>query len=39
MSRPRRSFVKPMLAKLAAEPFDRAGWLFEVKWDGFRAIA
>jgi len=32
-------FVRPMLAKLAAEPFDRVGWRFEVKWDGFRAIA
>jgi bifunctional non-homologous end joining protein LigD len=28
-----------MLATLAAEPFDRRGWLFEVKWDGYRAIA
>jgi bifunctional non-homologous end joining protein LigD len=31
--------VKPMLATLAAEPFDRPGWFFEVKWDGYRAIA
>jgi ATP-dependent DNA ligase len=31
--------VKPMLATLTDEPFDRAGWIFEVKWDGFRAIA
>jgi len=28
-----------MLARLVDRPFDRAGWLFEVKWDGFRAIA
>ena len=21
------------------DPFDREGWLFELKWDGFRAIA
>jgi bifunctional non-homologous end joining protein LigD len=21
------------------EPFDRKGWIFEIKWDGFRAIA
>ena len=20
------------------EPFDREGWLFEPKWDGFRAV-
>jgi bifunctional non-homologous end joining protein LigD len=31
--------IKPMLATLVAEPFDRFGWLFEVKWDGYRAIA
>jgi bifunctional non-homologous end joining protein LigD len=31
--------IKPMLATLVAEPFDRAGWLFEIKWDGYRAIA
>jgi bifunctional non-homologous end joining protein LigD len=31
--------VKPMLATLVDAPFDRAGWLFEVKWDGYRAVA
>jgi bifunctional non-homologous end joining protein LigD len=31
--------VKPMLATLVAKPFDRDDWFFEVKWDGFRAIA
>jgi bifunctional non-homologous end joining protein LigD len=31
--------IKPMLAKLVAGPFDRKGWFFEVKWDGYRAIA
>ena len=30
---------KPMLAESAKAPFDRAGWLFEVKWDGVRALA
>jgi len=30
---------KPMLAKGAAEPFSNKNWLFEIKWDGFRAIA
>ncbi len=29
----------PMLATLAAEPFDDPGWVFEPKWDGIRAIA
>ncbi len=28
-----------MLATLVGAPFDDAGWLFEIKWDGFRAEA
>ncbi len=28
----------PMLATLVDEPFDDAEWLFEIKWDGYRAI-
>jgi bifunctional non-homologous end joining protein LigD len=28
-----------MLATLAAQPFTRAGWLFEVKYDGVRVLA
>ncbi len=31
--------VKPMLCTLVTEPFDREDWLFEIKWDGYRAIA
>lgn len=31
--------VRPMLATLIDESFDRDGWFFEVKWDGYRAIA
>lgn len=31
--------VSPMLCRLVKEPFDRPGWIFEIKWDGFRAIA
>jgi ATP-dependent DNA ligase len=30
--------VEPMLAKLATELPEGDGWLFEPKWDGFRAI-
>jgi DNA ligase D-like protein (predicted ligase) len=30
---------KPMLAKSSPQPFSHKDWLFEVKWDGFRAIA
>lgn len=28
-----------MLATLVDQPFDRPGWIFEIKWDGYRAIA
>ncbi len=28
-----------MLAESVATPFDGAEWLFEIKWDGYRAIA
>jgi len=31
--------IKPMKATLVDEPFDSPDWLFEVKWDGYRAIA
>ena len=31
--------IQPMLATLVDEPFDDAEWLFEIKWDGYRAIA
>src|SRR5436190_23276543 len=30
--------IKPMLATLVDEPFDNDDWLFEIKWDGYRAI-
>ncbi|HEY2705755.1 MAG TPA: DNA ligase D [Candidatus Dormibacteraeota bacterium] len=31
--------LRPMLAMPVAEPFSRAGWLFEMKYDGVRALA
>lgn len=31
--------VKPMLCTLVDEPFSRSNWLFEIKWDGYRAVA
>jgi len=31
--------VKPMLATLVNEPFDDPDWTYEVKWDGYRALA
>ncbi len=34
-----RNFIKPMLAKETDYPFDNENWLFEIKWDGYRAIS
>ncbi len=31
--------LSPMLATLVDKPFDEPGWMYEVKWDGYRAIA
>jgi bifunctional non-homologous end joining protein LigD len=31
--------IRPMLATPTAESFDHPDWLFEVKWDGYRAVA
>jgi bifunctional non-homologous end joining protein LigD len=31
--------IKPMLTTLVDGPFDDDRWLFELKWDGYRAIA
>jgi bifunctional non-homologous end joining protein LigD len=33
------SGVKPMLATLVNEPFDDPNWVYEVKWDGYRALS
>lgn len=32
-------YIKPMLAVTVEEAFNRPGWIFEIKWDGYRAIA
>ena len=34
-----RHIYRPMLAKVGEEAFSDKDWFFEVKWDGFRAIA
>ncbi|KFF73834.1 DNA ligase [Chryseobacterium sp. P1-3] len=31
--------IEPMLATLVDKPFDDEGWVYEVKWDGYRAVA
>jgi DNA ligase D-like protein (predicted ligase)/DNA ligase D-like protein (predicted 3'-phosphoesterase) len=34
-----RRLYRPMLAKVAPKVFTNKDWIFEIKWDGFRAIA
>ncbi len=31
--------IRPMLATLVDKPFDSDDWLYEIKWDGYRAVA
>lgn len=31
--------IHPMLATLVDEPFNDPDWLYEIKWDGYRALA
>lgn len=31
--------ITPMLATLVPQPFNDDDWLFEIKWDGYRALA
>ena len=39
-SRKLSSFVEPMKAQLSDLPaFDSPDWIFEIKWDGYRAVA
>jgi bifunctional non-homologous end joining protein LigD len=34
------SFISPMLATLSDDPaFDNPKWIYEIKWDGYRAVA
>jgi len=37
--RPMPTAIHPMLATSIDEPFDGPDWLFEIKWDGYRAVA
>ncbi len=32
-------FIKPMLGRLTRRPFDSPDYVFELKWDGWRALA
>jgi bifunctional non-homologous end joining protein LigD len=38
-AKPMPHAIKPMLATVAEAPFDHPDWVFEVKWDGYRAVA
>ena len=33
------TILNPMLATLVDKPFDADGWQYEIKWDGYRAMA
>ena len=39
VERPMPTKIRPMLASSVEEPFDNPAWLFEIKWDGYRAVA
>src|SRR5687768_16179387 len=32
-------YIAPMLAKESQDPFDDPDWIYEIKWDGYRAVA
>jgi len=37
--RPMLTAITPMLASVTEKPFDNPDWVFEIKWDGYRAVA
>ncbi len=39
VEKPMPTAIHPMLATSATKPFDDPNWLFEIKWDGYRAVA
>ncbi|HYK49826.1 MAG TPA: non-homologous end-joining DNA ligase [Terriglobales bacterium] len=39
IERPMPTKIRPMLATSVEHPFDNPSWLFEIKWDGYRAIS
>src|SRR5439155_5245198 len=36
--KPMPTAIHPMLATSVDKPFDSPEWLFEIKWDGYRAV-
>jgi bifunctional non-homologous end joining protein LigD len=39
MRKPMPTAIYPMLATAIEKPFDSPEWLFEIKWDGYRAVS
>jgi bifunctional non-homologous end joining protein LigD len=39
VKRPMPTAIHPMLATAIDKPFDSSDWLFEIKWDGYRAVS
>jgi len=39
VSKPMPAAIHPMLATSVDKPFDDTEWLFEIKWDGYRAVS
>ena len=39
MKAPFPKSIQPMLATKISQPFNDPGWLYEIKWDGYRIIA
>ncbi len=39
VKRPMPLSIRPMLANITENPFDDPNWLFEIKWDGYRAVS
>src|ERR1700688_4253939 len=39
IQRPMPAVIHPMLATITDKSFDNPDWLFEIKWDGYRAVA
>jgi len=39
VKRPMPTVIHPMLASVTEKPFDDPNWFFEIKWDGYRAVA
>jgi bifunctional non-homologous end joining protein LigD len=37
--KPMPTEIRPMMAQSSAQPFDDPEWIFEMKWDGYRALA